>query len=75
MSSRKRRKAAITYGVPRTTLIDELIGRVPEERTPPGPKTILTGAEEKVFVAYIKLMASIVLMSQIFVQAAKLTIL
>ncbi|XP_053392934.1 uncharacterized protein LOC128555225 [Mercenaria mercenaria] len=54
-----RRKAAELYGIPKTTLLDKLSGRSPEERVRPGPATVLTEAEENVLCDYIKLMASI----------------
>ncbi|XP_053376472.1 uncharacterized protein LOC128547525 [Mercenaria mercenaria] len=54
-----KRQAAKTYGVPRTNLLDKVAGRVPEERTSPGTKPVLTSAEETVLVDYLKLMASI----------------
>jgi hypothetical protein len=41
-----RRKAAELFGVPKTTLLDKLSGRNPEERVRPGPATVLTQAEE-----------------------------
>ncbi|KAH3728535.1 hypothetical protein DPMN_024343 [Dreissena polymorpha] len=49
-----KRKAAMTFGVPRSTLLDKLSGRVPEARTRPGPATVLSAAEEDVLVNYIK---------------------
>lgn len=52
-------KAAKLFGVPRTTLIDKLAGRVPEEATRPGPSSVLTPAEEKTLVRYADLMAQI----------------
>lgn len=54
-----KQAAAKAYGVPKTTLLDKLSGRVPEAPTKPGPKTILTKAEETVLVNYAKLMAEI----------------
>lgn len=54
-----KKKAAKLCGVPRTTLLDKLSGRVPLQPTKPGPKTVLTAAEEDVLVNYIKLMADI----------------
>jgi hypothetical protein len=54
-----RRKAAELFGVQKTTLLDKLSGRSPEERVRPGPATVLTQAEENVLCDYIKLMASI----------------
>ena len=54
-----KRRAAKLCGVPRTTLLDKLYGRVPEEHTKPGSKTILTSAEEDVLVNYLKLMADV----------------
>jgi len=35
------------YGVPRTTLLDKLVGRVPEEDVRPGKKPVLTAGEER----------------------------
>ena len=43
-----KKAAAKTYGVPKTMLLAKLSGRVPETPTKPGPKTVLTGAEERV---------------------------
>ena len=54
-----KRKAAATYGVPKSTLLDKLAGRSPEERVSPGPQTVLTAAEENVVSEYCILMASI----------------
>ena len=54
-----KKKAARTYGIPRTTLLDKLAGRVPEEPTRPGPVPILTTGEEEVLVNYCNLMAEI----------------
>ena len=55
-----RRKAiAKAYGIPKTTLLDKLSGRVPETTTKHGPKTILTEAEENVFAKHAKLIAKI----------------
>ncbi|KAH3876177.1 hypothetical protein DPMN_000042 [Dreissena polymorpha] len=36
-----KRKATMTIDMPRTTLSDNLSGRIPEARTRPGPATIL----------------------------------
>ena len=52
-------KSSVVYGVPRTTLLDMLAGRVPEEDTRPGSHTVLTKAEEKTFVNKINLMVEI----------------
>jgi hypothetical protein len=52
-------KASKVFGVPRTTLLDKLYGRVPMDPTPPGSKPELTQAEEKTLVNYITLMAEI----------------
>ena len=52
-------KAARIYGVPRTTLVDKLEGRVPEGSTRPGPRPVLTSAEEKTLVNHACLMAEI----------------
>ncbi|MEW8546491.1 MAG: hypothetical protein AB2693_23480 [Candidatus Thiodiazotropha sp.] len=54
-----KKTAAKLCGVPRTTLLDKLNGRVPEEHTKPGSKPTLTVAEEGVLVNYIKLMAEV----------------
>ncbi|XP_060791261.1 homeobox and leucine zipper encoding b isoform X2 [Neoarius graeffei] len=53
-----KKEAALTYGVPRSTLIDKLSGRVPEVGKP-GPDTVLSAAEERALVGYLKLMAEI----------------
>ncbi len=53
-----KKRAALVYGVPRTTLIDKLSGRVPEVAKS-GPSTVLTPAEEETLVNYVSLMASI----------------
>ena len=47
-----KRQASQTYGVPRTTLLDKIAGRVPKERTAPGTKPVLTNAEETVLADY-----------------------
>lgn len=52
-------KAARLFEVPRSTLQDKIKGRVPEEATRPGPKPVLTQAEEKTVVEYVKLTAEI----------------
>ena len=54
-----KKQASTTYGVPRTTLLDKLAGRVPEAPTKPGPAPVLTKAEEEVLVNYCNLMAEI----------------
>ena len=54
-----KRQASTTYGVPRTTNLDKIAGRVPVERTAPGTKPVLTNAEETLLADYLKLMASI----------------
>lgn len=54
-----RKLAAKTYGVPKTTLLDKLSGRVPETPTKPGKRPELTSAEERTLVNYIKLMHQI----------------
>ena len=56
-----KKQASTTYGVPRTTLLDKLAGRVPEESTRPGPAPILTKAEEDILWNYCNLMAEILL--------------
>ena len=53
-----RKKAAATFGVPRTTLIDKLSGRYCLGACP-GRKTVLTKSEEGCLVDYCKLMGSI----------------
>ena len=53
-----KKKAAKLYGVPRTTLLDKLAGRVPEVSRA-GPCNILTPAEEQQLVDYVTLMSSI----------------
>ena len=53
--SMSRKAAAKAYGVPKTTLVDRLSDRVPDE-TALGRKTVLTPAEEKVLVDYANLM-------------------
>ena len=52
-------KAANLCQVPTTTLLDKLSGRVPEEPTRPGPRPIMSAAEERTLVDYAKLMAEI----------------
>ena len=37
-----RKAAAKAYGVPRTTLLDKLAGRVPEAPTSPGRRVVLS---------------------------------
>ena len=54
-----KKKVAKLCGVPRTTLLDKLAGRVPIEPIKPGKKTVLTAAEEGVLVNYINLMEEI----------------
>ena len=54
-----RKAAAKAYGVPKTTLLDKLSGRVPETPTKPGPKTVLTEAEENLLANHARLMAEI----------------
>ena len=49
-----RHRASVAYGIPRTTLIDRLHGRVADDATS-GPSSILTPAEEKTLVNYIDL--------------------
>ena len=53
-----KRKASLTYGIPRTTLIDKLSGKAPIGINP-GKPCVLTKAEEMVLVDYTKNMASI----------------
>jgi hypothetical protein len=43
-----KKKAAVSFGVPRTTLLDRIYQRVPEDTTSSGPSSILTEAEESV---------------------------
>ena len=54
-----KKAAAKAYGVPRTTPLDILVGRIPETSTPPGRHTVLTRAEEETLVRYCHLMAEI----------------
>ena len=54
-----KKRASIIYGIPRTTLLDKLAGRVPEGPTKPGVKPIFSEAEEKIFVSYIIRMSDI----------------
>ncbi|KAH3887298.1 hypothetical protein DPMN_011314 [Dreissena polymorpha] len=56
--AKSKRKAAITYGIPRTTLIDKLSGKAPLGSNP-GKPCVLKKAEEVVLVYYMKMMASI----------------
>ena len=53
-----RKKTALTYGVPRITLIDKLSGRY-ELGSKLGRRTVLTIAEEQCLVDDCKLMSSI----------------
>lgn len=52
-----KRKASLSFGVPRTTLLDKLSGRT-QLGDRPGRSTVLTNAEENTLVEYCKLMAS-----------------
>ncbi|XP_033760780.1 jerky protein homolog-like [Pecten maximus] len=54
-----KNRASKVYSVPKTTLLDKLANRVPEEPTKPGPKPVLTKAEEITLVNYTNLMAEI----------------
>ena len=54
-----RTAACRMYGVPKTTLLDKLAGRVPEDPTPIGRKPILTMAEERKLVDFTLEMCSI----------------
>ena len=54
-----KKLAAKSYGVPKTTLLDKLAGRVPEEPTRVGRKTVLTPAEELTLVGFINIMSEI----------------
>ena len=56
--SMSRKKAALAYGVPRTTLIDKLSGRY-SLGSLPGRNTVLTKAEEMKLVDHCKNMAKI----------------
>jgi len=47
-----RTAACRMYGVPKTTLLDKLAGRAPEDPTPIGRKPIFTMAEERKLVDY-----------------------
>jgi hypothetical protein len=49
-------QAAITYGIPRTTLLDKVSGRVPEEGRP-GPGLAIPMDEERMLAQHIKQMA------------------
>ena len=51
------KRAAITYGVPQTTLRQRVLGRVDPETTSSGPSPELNQEEEAVFVEHIKSMA------------------
>ena len=51
-----KKGAAKMYGVPRTTLLDMLAGRVPKEDVRPGKKPVLTAAEEQKLVDFAKKM-------------------
>ena len=53
-----RKKAALTYGMPRTTSIDKLSGRY-ELGSKFGRRTVLTSAEEQCLVDDCKLMSTI----------------
>ena len=53
-----KRQACRIYGVPRTTLLDKLAGRVPEVGNS-GPQPVLTKGEESTLVTYITLMGKI----------------
>ena len=53
-----KRKAALTFGIPRSTLLDKLSGKAPVG-TNLGKPCVLNAAEESVLVDYVKLMASI----------------
>ena len=50
MSKKGAVNTYIIYGVPRTTLLDKLAGRVPEEDVMPGKKPVLTAGEERKLV-------------------------
>lgn len=54
-----KKTACRMYGVPRTTLLDKLAGRVPETPTKPGPSSILSAKEEEILVTYVCDMAKI----------------
>ncbi|XP_053406593.1 uncharacterized protein LOC128559316 [Mercenaria mercenaria] len=56
--SMSKKKAALTFGVPRAILIDKLSGRYKLGSTP-GRSTVLTKAEEQNLVDYCKLMTSV----------------
>ena len=53
-----KRKAVLTFGIPRSTLMDKLSGKAPVG-TNQGKPCVLTADEESVLVDYVKLMASI----------------
>ena len=51
-----QRQAALSYGVPRTTLMDKLHGRTPETCRP-GPPPAISEADERKLANHIKEMA------------------
>ena len=53
-----KRKAAQSFGIPRTTLIDKLSGKAPLGSIP-GKPCVLSHAEERVLVDFVKRMADI----------------
>ncbi|XP_033753176.1 uncharacterized protein LOC117336676 [Pecten maximus] len=54
-----KKSASKIFGVPRSTLLDKLSGRVPEEPVSPGTRPTLTKQEEKTLVTYIQHMADV----------------
>jgi len=53
-----KKGAAKMYGVPRTTLLDKLAGRVPKKDVRPGKKPILTAGEERKLVDFANTMCN-----------------
>ena len=51
------KRAAITYGVPQTTLGQRILGRVDPETTSSGPSPQLSQEEEAIFVEHLRSMA------------------
>jgi len=47
------------YGVPRTTLLDKLAGRVPEENVRPGKKPVLKADKERKLVDFANTMCNV----------------
>ena len=51
-----QRQASLSYGVPRTTLMDKLHGRTPDE-CKPGPPPVISAQDEAKLNQHIKHMA------------------